>query len=302
MTTEQQIAILGVPIDLGAGRRGVDMGPSAIRYAGLSRRLGELGYQAVDYGNLATPMVETSPLPPPNTRLRYLEPIAEMCAHLAQQVADIVQQGMFPLILGGDHSLSIGSASGSARHRRLGLIWIDAHADFNDEHTTPSGNIHGMPLAVLTGRGHSSLITLASRVPAFDPTRVVLIGVRDLDPLEREALRASPITVFTMHEIDRCGMATVVEKALTIATTDTTGFHLSFDLDVVDPREAPGVGTPVNSGISAREAHLAMELIAESGALRSLDVVEVNPILDERNATAQLAVDLVLSALGKRIL
>lgn len=302
MSSRSQIAILGVPIDLGAGRRGVDMGPSAIRYAGLSRRLSELGYQVVDFGNLTVPMVETTPPPPPDSRLRYLEPIADMCGRLARQVADIVQQGMLPLILGGDHSLTIGSASGSARLRRLGLIWIDAHADFNDEHTTPSGNIHGMPLAVLTGRGHPTLTGFAGRIPAFDPAHVVLIAVRDLDPLEREALRASSITVFTMHEIDRCGMATVVERALAIATTDTEGFHLSFDLDVVDPREAPGVGTPVSSGISARESHLAMELIAESGALRSLDVVEVNPILDERNATAQLAVDLVLSALGKRIL
>lgn len=302
MTSEMRVAILGVPIDLGAGRRGVDMGPSAIRYAGLSRRLQDLGHQVVDFGNLTTPMVETTPLPPPDSRLRYLEPIAEVCQRLAELVADIAAQAMLPLILGGDHSLAIGSASGSARGRRLGLIWIDAHADFNDETTTPSGNIHGMPLAVLTGRGPPLLAGLAGKTPAFDPARVVLIAVRDLDPLEREALRTSAITVFTMHEIDRRGMAAVMEQALTIATRGTDGFHLSFDLDVVDPREAPGVGTPVSGGISAREAHLAMELIAENGALRSLDIVEVNPILDERNATAELAVELALSALGKRIL
>ncbi|WP_298401836.1 arginase [uncultured Chloroflexus sp.] len=302
MTSERRVAILGVPIDLGAGRRGVDMGPSAIRYAGLSRRLHDLSYQVVDFGNLTTPMVETTPLPPPESRLRYLEPIAEVCQRLADLVCNITAQAMVPLILGGDHSLTIGSASGSARGRRLGLIWIDAHADFNDEHTTPSGNIHGMPLAVLSGRGHPLLTSLAGRTPAFDPAQVVLIAVRDLDPLEREALRTSAITVFTMHEIDRRGMAAVMEQALAIATRGTDGFHLSFDLDVVDPREAPGVGTPVGGGISAREAHLAMELIAESGALRSLDIVEVNPILDERNATAELAVELALSALGKRIL
>ncbi|WP_322510731.1 arginase [Chloroflexus sp.] len=302
MTTGLRIAVLGVPIDLGAGRRGVDMGPSAIRYAGLSRRLSDLGHQVFDFGNLVTPMVETTPLPPPDARLRYLEPIADVCQRLAELVSDIVEQAMLPLILGGDHSLAIGSASGSARGRRLGLIWIDAHADFNDEHTTPSGNIHGMPLAALTGRGHPLLTGLAGRVPAFDPARVVLIAVRDLDPLEREALRASAVTVFTMHEIDRRGMAAVMEQALTIATRGTDGFHLSFDLDVLDPREAPGVGTPVSGGISAREAHLAMELIAESDGLRSLDIVEVNPILDERNATAELAVALALSALGKRIL
>ncbi|WP_298817037.1 arginase [Chloroflexus sp.] len=302
MTVGSRIAIIGVPIDLGAGRRGVDMGPSAIRYAGLSRRLCELGHHVIDFGNLATPMVETTPLPPPDSRLRYLEPIAEVCAHLANLVADVAAQAMLPLILGGDHSIAIGSASGSARYRRLGLIWIDAHADFNDERTTPSGNIHGMPLAVLTGRGHPLLTGLAGRVPAFEPGQVVLIAVRDLDPLEREALRAASVTVFTMHDIDRRGMAAVMEQALTIATQAADGFHLSFDLDVVDPREAPGVGTPVNGGISAREAHLAMELIAESGALRSLDIVEVNPILDERNATAELAVELTLSALGKRIL
>ncbi|MEF3276027.1 MAG: arginase [Chloroflexus sp.] len=302
MTIGARVAIIGVPIDLGSGRRGVDMGPSAIRYAGLSRRLGELGYDVIDFGNLATPMVETTPLPPPDSRLRYLEPIADVCARLADMVVEVVRQAMLPLILGGDHSIAIGSASGSARYRRLGLLWIDAHADFNDESTTPSGNVHGMPLAVLTGRGHPLLTGLAGRMPAFDPAQVVLIAVRDIDPLEREALRAAPITVFTMHDIDRRGMAAVMDQALSIVTRATDGFHLSFDLDVVDPREAPGVGTPVSGGISAREAHLAMELIAESGALRSLDIVEVNPILDERNATAALAVELILSALGKRIL
>jgi arginase len=297
-----EIAVIGVPIDLGAGRRGVDMGPSAMRYTGLHARLEALGCKVRDLGNVPAPMVETSEAPPPGAKLRYLEPIAALCEALAGTVAASVEQGRTPIVLGGDHSLTIGSASGSARGRSLGLIWIDAHADFNTAETTPSGNIHGMSVAALTGRGHPLLTGLAGRVPAFRPERVALIGIRDLDPQEREALRASGIYVATMHEIDRRGMATVVEEAARIVTQGTDGFHLSFDLDVVDPREAPGVGTPVTGGISRREAHLAMEILAQSGAIRSLDLVEVNPILDERNATAELAVELVLSAMGKRIL
>lgn len=296
------IDLIGVPIDLGAGRRGVDMGPSAMRYTGLKARIAALGYQVRDIGNLPTPMVETSELPAPGEPLRYLEPIAALCADLANAVAASVQRGAIPVILGGDHSLSIGSAAGSARGRRLGLIWIDAHADYNTAETTPSGNIHGMSVAALTGHGHPSLINLAERVPAYEPAQIVLIGTSDLDPLERDALRSSGITVFTMHEIDRRGMAEVVEAAARIVLNGTDGFHVSFDLDVVDPREAPGVGTPVFGGISRREAHLAMELLALTGGVRSLDLVEVNPILDERNVTAELAVELVLSALGKRTL
>ncbi len=296
------VAIVGVPIDLGAGRRGVDMGPSAMRYAGLRARIETLGYHVRDLGNLSVPMVETSATPPPKARLRYLEPIATVCAALAESVAAMVALGHVPLILGGDHSLAIGSVSGSARDRDLGLIWIDAHADFNTAETTPSGNIHGMSLATLVGRGHALLTGLARRVPAVRPERVALIGVRDLDPLERTALRASGLHVFTMHEIDRQGMAAVIEEAVRHASQGVAGFHVSLDLDVVDPREAPGVGTPVFGGISRREAHLAMEVLALSGGVRSLDVVEVNPILDDRNTTAELAVELILSALGKRIL
>ncbi len=296
-----EIAIIGVPIDLGAGRRGVDMGPSALRYAGLLGRLEALGHTVHDLGNLQVPIAETSAAPLEGERLRYLEPIAAVCAALAERVAECVAAGQLPLVLGGDHSLAIGSASGSARGRTLGLIWIDAHGDFNTAETTRSGNIHGMPLAALTGRGHPLLTGLAGRTPAVRPEHVALVGVRDLDPLEREALRASGIHVATMHEIDRRGMAAVIEEAAAIVRRGTAGFHLSFDLDVVDPREAPGVGTPVFGGISRREAHLAMELLAEIGGICSLDLVEVNPILDERNATAQLAVELGLSALGKRI-
>lgn len=273
-----------------------------MRYAGLRDRLETLGYQVRDQGNLPVPMVETSATPPPGAKLRYLEPIATACAALAETVAGMVAQGHLPLILGGDHSLAIGSVSGSARGRRLGLIWIDAHADFNTAETTPSGNIHGMGLAALVGHGHPLLTGLALHTPAVRPEYVALIGVRDLDPLERAALRASGVHVFTMHEIDRRGMAAVIEEAVQRASNGTAGFHVSLDLDVVDPREAPGVGTPVFGGISRREAHLAMEVVALSGGVRSLDVVEVNPILDERNTTAELAVELVLSALGKRIL
>jgi arginase len=297
-----EIAIIGVPIDLGAGRRGVDMGPSAVRYTGLHVRLEALGYQVRDLGNLPAPMVETSEVPPPGAKLRYLEPIAALCEALAGTVAASVEQGRLPVVLGGDHSLSIGSVSGSARGRSLGLIWIDAHADFNTAETTPSGNIHGMSVAALTGRGHPLLTGLAARTPAIRPEHVALVGVRDLDPREREALRASGIHVATMHEVDRRGMAAVVDEAARVVTRGTDGFHLSFDLDVLDPREAPGVGTPVSGGISRREAHLAMEILAQSGGIRSLDLVEVNPILDERNATAELAAELLLSALGKRIL
>ncbi len=301
-TLEATVAIIGVPIDLGAGRRGVDMGPSALRYAGLRARLETLGYQVRDQGNLPVPMVETSATPLPGAKLRYLEPIATVCAALAETVAGMVAQGRLPLILGGDHSLAIGSVSGSARGRRLGLLWIDAHADFNTAETTPSGNIHGMGLAALVGHGHPLLTGLALRVPAVRPEHVALVGVRDLDPPERAALRASDVHVFTMHDIDRRGMAAVIEEAVQRVSNGTAGFHVSLDLDVVDPREAPGVGTPVFGGISRREAHLAMEVVAQSGGVRSLDVVEVNPILDERNTTAELAVELVLSALGKRIL
>jgi arginase len=296
------ISIIGVPIDLGAGRRGVDMGPSAMRYTGLQQRLVALGHRVRDYGNLPVPLLEVHPLPDPNETLRYLEPIVELCGELAQRVASYVAAGSLPLVLGGDHSLSIGSVAGAARGRRLGLVWIDAHADFNTAETTPSGNIHGMPLAVLTGRGHPRLTGPGGVVPAVRPEDVALVGIRDLDPLEREALRASGIRAFTMHDIDRQGVARVLEQAIEVAAAGTAGFHVSFDMDVIDPREAPGVGTPVPGGISYREAHLAMELLAQTGHLCSLDMVEVNTILDEHNSTAELAATLALSALGKRIL
>jgi arginase len=297
----RDIAIIGVPLDLGAGRRGVDMGPSAIRYAGLRERIAALGYRVRDLGNLAVPLAEQIEPPAADEPLRYLQPIVGVVRDLAQQVRDVISSNTLPIILGGDHSLSIGSVAGVAHNRRIGVIWLDAHGDYNTPETTPSGNIHGMGLAVLTGRGHPMLTGLIGRTPVLRPGDAALVGVRNLDDGERELLRTSGIHVFTMHDIDRRGMAAVMEEAILHVSASTGGFHLSFDLDVLDPHEAPGVGTPVLGGITYREAHLAMELIAASGRLISLDLVEVNPILDTRNMTALLAVEFALSALGKTI-
>ncbi len=293
------ITIIGVPVDLGAGRRGVDMGPSAIRYAGLAERLRSLGHSVLDLGDLGVPLAELIPLPAADEKLRYLGPLADLNRNLADKVALVVAEGSFPLILGGDHSLAIGSVRGSARTRKLGVIWIDAHGDFNTAQTTPSGNIHGMSLAVLTGRGHPDLVGPA---PIVDDQAIALVGVRDLDPAEQVALRIAGIRAFTMHDIDRRGMAVVIEEAIQHTSTRTNGLHLSLDLDALDPSEAPGVGTPVAGGLTYRETHLAMEMIAESGRMRSMDLVEVNPILDTHNRTAEHAVAFALSALGKRIL
>jgi arginase len=302
----RDIAIIGTPVDLGAGRRGVDMGPSAIRYAGLKERLEALGHRVRDLGNIHVPLVEQIASPVAGEKLRYLDALVEINLALAERVAAVVAEGSFPLILGGDHSLSIGSINGVARGRRIGVIWIDAHGDFNTPETTPSGNIHGMTVAALTGRGHPQLAALLN--PEERQGRAVLrdadvamVGIRDLDPHEREALRASGIQVFTMHDIDRRGLASVMEEAIMRVSVHTAGFHVSLDLDALDPVEAPGVGTPVLGGISYREAHLAMELVAQSGKLVGMDLVEVNPILDQRNATAELAVAFALSALGKQI-
>ncbi|MBO9325613.1 MAG: arginase [Roseiflexus sp.] len=297
----RDIAIIGVPLDLGAGRRGVDMGPSAIRYAGLRERIAALGYRVRDLGNLAVPLAEQIEPPTLDEPLRYLQPIVGVVRDLAQQVRNVISGNTLPIVLGGDHSLSIGSVAGAAHNRRIGVIWLDAHGDYNTPETTPSGNIHGMGLAVLTGRGHPMLTGLIGRTPVIRPEDAALVGVRNLDSGERELLRTSGVHVFTMHDIDRRGMAAVMEEAILHVSSSTSGFHLSFDLDVLDPHEAPGVGTPVLGGITYREAHLAMELVAASGRLISLDLVEVNPILDTRNMTALLAVEFALSALGKTI-
>jgi arginase len=298
----RDIAIIGAPVDLGAGRRGVDMGPSAIRYAGLKERLEALGHRVRDLGNISVPLAEQFEPPALGEKLRYLEPLVTVNRALAECVARIVSEGGFPLVLGGDHSLAIGSVSGVARHRRVGVIWIDAHGDFNTPETTPSGNIHGMSAAALTGRGHQALASLLGTGPVVCETNFAQVGIRDLDALEREALRASGVHVFTMHEVDRRGLAAVMEEAIARVSSGMDGFHVSFDLDALDPSEAPGVGTPVLGGLSYREAHLAMEIVAESGGLLSLDLLEVNPILDAHNVTAERAVEFAASALGKRTL
>lgn len=296
----REIAVIGVPVDLGAGRRGVDMGPSAIRYAGLCDHLQAAGYHVHDHGNIPVPLAEQCARPDAHEKLRYLEPLVEVNRLLAQRVQEILSAGQFPLVLGGDHSIALGSIGGVARQRRVGVIWVDAHGDFNTADTTPSGNIHGMSLAALTGRGHPALTGLLSAAPLIQDGDVALVGVRDLDLPERDVLRDSGVHVFTMHDIDRRGLASVMDEALTRVSTRTEGIHVSLDLDALDPSAAPGVGTPVLGGLSYREAHLAMEMVAESRRLISMDLVEVNPILDRSNITANLAVEFVASALGKR--
>ncbi|HUX47244.1 MAG TPA: arginase [Desulfosporosinus sp.] len=297
---KQIIRIIGVPIDLGAGRRGVDMGPSAMRYAGLKARLQRLGWEVEDHGNLEVPIPETREIK--NKQLKYLEEIVKVNEELHLKVAEAIKERVVPLILGGDHSLSIGSLAGMASSgRRFGLIWFDTHGDYNSLETTSSGNIHGMPLAVANGIGAKELTSIGGGQKKIREENTVIIGVRDLDPQEREMLHRSKITVFTMNDIDQRGMKDVVNEGIRIASLGTDGIHVSFDLDVIDPAVAPGVGTPVVGGVTYREAHLAMELIAESGLLMSMDMVEVNPILDYQNKTAELAVGLICSAFGKRI-
>ncbi len=295
-----QIDVIGVPIDLGADRRGVDMGPSAIRYAHLQQKLESLGYTVQDEGNVEVPIAEMCRIT--NPKLKYIDCIVPMSRRVAGAVATSVQGGRFPLVLGGDHSLSIGSVRGAARNKKIGVIWIDAHGDFNTAETTPSGNIHGMSLAALAGLGDQSLTQLwDEQIPVIDPKRIAVIGARDLDPGEKSNLQEAGAMVMSMEQIDRYGMVTVVEKAIERASRDTDGIYVSLDLDALDPRHAPGVGTPVPAGLTQREAHLACELIAETGRLVGMDLVEVNPILDIQNQTALLAVDFALTALGSRI-
>ena len=296
-----QIRVIGVPMDLGADRRGVDIGASAIRYAGLNDQLRRLDYEVHDIGNIVVPQPESQPSG--NARLKYLEPIIKVAQQLADTVTDALKANEFPLILGGDHSIALGSMTGVTRlHKDIGVLWIDAHADFNTEETTPSGNIHGMILAALAGLGNSRLTGIDGWTPKLNAQRIVIIGARDLDHGERDLLRTHQIHVFTMTDIDQRGISDVMREALAIAGTASDGIHLSLDMDALDPVHAPGVGTPVRGGLSYREAHLAMELIADSGRLIAMDVVEVNPILDRENATALLAVELVMSALGKKII
>jgi len=295
-----QIDLIGVPIDLGAGRRGVDMGPSAIRYAHLQNKLEELGYAIEDKGNIEVPIQEMCKITDP--KLKYIDCIIPMGRRVGGAVATSVQGGRFPLVLGGDHSLSVGSIRGAAKYKKLGVIWVDAHADFNTHETTPSGNIHGMPLAALCGLGDPRLTSLWDETPpVLDPKRVAVIGARDLDPGEKKNLREAGVMVQSMEQIDRLGMVTALEKAIERVSRDVDGIYLSFDMDSLDPRHAPGVGTPVPGGLTFREAHLACEVIAETGKLIGMDMVEVNPILDEQNQTAILAVEFIRSALGSRI-
>ncbi len=296
-----RICIIGVPIDLGADRRGVDIGPRAIRYAGLSNHLQSLGHTVHDAGDLSIASMENLSIG--NPHLKYLEPIVQASEELAHLVTTTLQAQEFPLILGGDHSIALGSISGVAQvHQPLGIIWVDAHADFNTEQTTPSGNVHGMILAALAGLGDRHLTDIGGWSPKLDKNRIVIVGARDLDPGDQGLLRTNNIHVFTMSNIDRHGISTIMQQAIQIAGANDTPIHLSLDMDSLDPQEAPGVGTPVRGGLSYREAHFAMEMVADSGRMISMDVVEVNSILDRENATALLAVELILSAMGKKIL
>lgn len=295
-----KIDVIGVPIDLGADRRGVDMGPSAIRYAHLHNKLEELGYTVQDEGNIEVPIAEMCSIT--NPKLKYIDCIIPMSRRVAGAVATSVQGGRFPLVLGGDHSLSIGSVRGAARNKKLGVIWLDAHADFNTAETTPSGNIHGMSLAILAGQGDPSLVQLWDEpTPVIDPHRIAVVGARDLDTGEKVNLQNAGAMVMGMEQVDRYGMVAVMEKAIEHVSRDVDGIWLSLDLDALDPQHAPGVGTPVPAGLTQRETHLACELIAETKKLIGMDLVEVNPILDVQNHTAALAVEFALSALGRRI-
>jgi arginase len=306
---KRPIHVIGVPLDLGAGRRGVDMGPSALRLAGLDQKIEELGYEIHDVGDLdvVIPEMDDIKVGDSDQKLRYAEPILETSVRLAQTVRKTLDDGCLPLILGGDHSIAIGSIAGSAsyfkaRNERMGVVWLDAHADMNTADTTPSGNIHGMSLAFSMGLGDERFANVCGFAPKLDPRHVALVGIRDIDELEANCVRDSGMFVATMRDLDERGIRDVMKQAIQIAAHGTAGVHVQLDMDMVDPEDAPGTGTPVRGGVTYREAHLAMEMLADCKAVRAIDIVEVNPILDERNRTAQLGVELVLSMLGKRIL
>jgi arginase len=299
------VHVLGVPMDLGSGRRGVDMGPSAIRIAGLDERLRELGHTVVDEGDFVIKNMEEMKVG--DVRARYLAEITRASRLVATKVTRIVERGEFPLVLGGDHSISAGTVSGiaaaaRAKGKKVGLLWIDAHGDINTPETSPSGNIHGMPVAALLGEGPPELTSLVFEGPKVDPVNVALVGIRSLDDGEKKRLKQFGVQVHTMSDVDRHGIHRVMKKALTRVTKGADYVHVSFDLDAVDPTVAPGVGTPVKGGLDYREAHLIMEILHDSGIMTSLEVVEVNPILDDRNSSALFAVELVQSAFGKKIL
>ena len=310
MSSRAPVSVIGVPLDLGAGRRGVDMGPSAMRNAGLVGTIRSLGLEVADEGNLATPVVE-SLAGPGNENARYLHEIAGVLEALAERVRRAKLAGRLPLVLGGDHSIALGTvsgmaaAAGEAARERIGLLWIDAHTDANTPETSPSGNLHGMPLAAILGKGPDALTRVggfAPGAPRLSPANAAVIGARSVDPGEAAVVASLGARVYTMEEVDRRGMSPVVDEALGLVLDGTGGFHLSLDVDALDPSAAPGVGTPVPGGLTVREVHTVMERAAASGGLRSLEVAEVNPVLDLRNQTAELAVHFVSSALGKRVL
>jgi arginase len=300
------VHIIGVPMDLGGNRRGVDMGPSAFRIAGLGEQIANLGATVLDKGDLPAPIAETQEAR--DERKKYVREIAGVCQKLYQTALQSLLEGAVPIVLGGDHSLGAGSVAASSewarktREQPIGLLWIDAHGDMNTPATSQSGNVHGMPLAALLGSEPPELARIGGTSPKVHPANTVLIGVRNLDEREKVAVRQSQIHVFTMKDIDRQGIALVAEQAVNLAGEGTAGIHVSFDMDVCDPSIAPGVGTPVKGGLNYREAHMLMEIVADSGMLTVLDMVEVNPTLDVRNATAQLGTELALSALGMKIL
>ena len=301
----KKIRVIGVPLDLGQSRRGVDMGPSAVRVAGLEARLEALGHEVEDGGNVAVAIPEQKK--EGDTHAKYLKEITATCTKHAELVIKTLEAGKIPLALGGDHSMAAGTVSGVAefyrrQNQRIGLIWIDAHTDINTPETSPSGNVHGMPLACCMGNGPKELVDLLGFSPKVDSAHVALIGIRDVDEVERGTLKGAGVRAFTMRDIDERGMRAVIDEAIAIASNGTAGFHLSLDMDFVDPQYAPGVGTPVRGGATYREAHLAMEIVCDSGRMVSMEVVEVNPAIDEVNRTADLAVELILSAMGKKIL
>jgi arginase len=301
----KKIRVIGVPLDLGQSRRGVDMGPSAVRVAGLEARLEEIGHQVEDAGNIAVAIPEQKKEGDPHAK--YLKEITATCTKQAELVIKTLEASKVPLVLGGDHSVAAGTVAGVAefyrrQNQKVGLIWIDAHTDINTPESSPSGNVHGMPLAAIMGLGPPELANILNFSPKIAPENCVLVGVRDIDAVEKENVRKAGIDVFTMRDIDERGMRTVMEEALRIAGRGTAGYHVSLDMDWVDPEDAPGVGTPVRGGATYREAHLAMEIIADHGRMVSFEIVEVNPVIDEHNQTADLAVELALSAFGKKIL
>jgi arginase len=301
----EKIRIIGVPMDLGASRRGVDMGPSALRVAGLQARLKQLGRQVEDVGNVAVAQPEGQPYGEKNAK--YLGEISETCKRLSGMVGEAIEKGFLPLVLGGDHSIAVGTVAGVAGHFRkeskgVGLIWLDAHGDMNTPETSPSGNVHGMPLASIVGYGPEELTGIAGAKPMVEARNAVLVGVRELDAKERRLIKESGVRVFTMRDIDERGMREVMAEALRFAGDETAGVAVSLDMDFIEPSDAPGVGTPVRGGVTYREAHLAFEMIADSKSMISLELVEINPVIDLHNTTATLGVELVLSGLGKKIL